>query len=230
MRTTNRAAIKAIVLSIAATGMVALVVFSATGCSAVRSFALGGRTPEPRTRTVASPTVTPQWNPSPYLCRYVIAEQQESREFYRRLAEGQVRRLTFLGITRSGNGARIRMRAEFVGLGDEDFELLTRRWRGVYLIVGTTRGSPPASVGNIGAEEEALGRSILLEQYRSRQFMRVLFSGKVAWIEVTGVDRGLDQSKLTCVAHYRGGGTASFTIEMRYVNGYWYILSWGAGA
>lgn len=212
---------------LAAAGVIGLLIAGVAGCSAVRSLALGGKTPQARTSTVASPTAQSNWSPSSYLSRYVIAEQQESREFYRRLAEGQIRELTILGVARRGTIVRISMRADIGGLGDEDFVLLLQRYRGAYLIVGTTRGSAPASVSDIGPEEEALGRSILMRQYRYRRFMGALVSGKVARIEIISADRGVDRSTLACVIHYRGGGTANATIEMRYVNGYWYILEWG---
>jgi len=174
---------------------------------------------------VAAASSQAEWEPSPYLCRLIIAEQQESREYYRRLAEGQVTKFEIGRVQRKGKHVRIAIRAYFIGLGYEDFTAENAVWRNEHFLTATTQGSPLASVANIGPDEEALGRQIMLLQHKYQTVLRDLATRKIAEVRITSVDRRLDESILQCTIVYRNGSTKSGTIEMRYTNGYWYIVN-----
>jgi len=185
---------------------------------------IAARKPKAAPKLAAAQAQKPEWEPSPYLCRLIIAEQQESREYYRRLAEGQVTKFEVGRVQRKGKHVRIALRAYFIGLGYEDFVAENTIWKSEHFLTATTQGSPLASVADIGPDEEALGRQIMLLQHKYQDILRDLATRKIAEVKITSVDRRLDESILDCTIVYRDGSTRSGTIEMRYTNGYWYVV------
>lgn len=178
-------------------------------------------------RTAASSRAVAQtkWEPNPYLAKLTIAEQQESREYYRRLAEGQVSDFTIRSVRRSGKRYLVTIRAQFLGLGSQDFVAEFRHQSPQIYWMSTTQGSALASIANIGPEEEELGRRILSFQHEHQRIVRDLVNRRVSRIEIRSTRQGLDTATLDIVVHYRNGKTRSGIIEMRYVNGFWYVIS-----
>lgn len=196
-----------------------------TGLAGVKPF-------KPRTQPPSAPRVASsstkveiEWLPNPYLCRLIIAEQQESREYYRRLAEGQITKFVVRSVQNGGKHVRIGIRAYFIGLGYEDFIAENTIWHKEHFLTATTQGSPLASVASIGPEEAALGARIMRLQHKYQNILRDLAARKIEAVEIRSVDRRLDRSVLDVVIVYRNGTTKSGTIEMEYVNGYWYVMN-----
>ncbi len=168
------------------------------------------------------------WTPDPYLSKLIIAEQQESREYYRRLAEGQITKIVVLGVYKDKKTGKtvLRLQASFGDLGgDQDFRAEFTKDAGKWFLFQTTQGSALASVANIGGNEEALGRRLLRQQRKNQAVLRDLVNNKIKWLEIRSVDRKLNKSTLDCVLRYRDGSTKRGTIEMQYMSGYWYVVS-----
>lgn len=165
------------------------------------------------------------FTPSLYLSRLIIAEQQESREQFRRLAEGQIKRFTVSDVTTVSGRYIVHMTADIAGLGAEPFDAVFMRYAGGLYLLATTQGSPLAAIGGIGPAETALGEDIQRDERKWQKAVRELVGNKIAYIEVLSVHQELDRSVVDCVAHMRDGKTHPCAIEMRRVNEFWYAMS-----
>lgn len=211
--------------------LVAVVAVATIGGSAIANLAasLQGRqmaAANTAPSVAAASTTGGGWQPDPYLSKLIIAEQQESREYYRRLAEGQIIKIVVQGVGTEGGKRIVRLRASFTGMGDQDFRAeFTGGDGGDNYLFQTTQGSPLASVANIGPEEQALGRRILRQQHRYQRIIRDLVNNKIAWLQIRSVDQRTSKSVLDCVVRYRNGTSVRGIMTMQYMNGFWYVVS-----
>ncbi|RJQ54966.1 MAG: hypothetical protein C4521_03700 [Actinobacteria bacterium] len=204
-------------------------IFLSTGCNPMASWA-GWTDPEPARPKITAQTqraevAKPEWEPDPALARLIVAEQQESREYYRRLAEGQVTRFTVKGVRRFSGRYIVDVTASFSGLAEEDFQSEFTRRDGLLFLMATTQGSPLASVANIGPEEQRLGERLMREEREHQQYMRELVADRIAYVTIDSVNMGRDISELSCTLHYRNRKTKRGTLVMEFVHGFWYLMS-----
>ncbi len=189
------------------------------------SWGIGNRSSTPVRVAQAPNQPPPSWQPDPELAKQIVAEQQESREYFRRLAEGQITRFVVRKVGKTQGRIVVYVTAFFAGLAEEDFRAELVRSGGRIFLFATTKGSPPASVAEIGMEEQQLGERMLGEQYEHQSFMRELVSNRVSEVEIESGDFSPEKSVLEVTIHYRNGKTKRGEIVMEFVDGFWYLIS-----
>lgn len=208
-------------------GIVAALLFSmfVTGCSTL-GFGSPGSNEEPNIKPVAAVKDDTK-EVDENLAKQLIAQQRQSRENMRRLAEGQIKSFTADNVTKWEDKVSVKITANYSDnaqlVGFMDFIKKGNDW---YLSTITRESLyplPPASTEGISGSLLQMGKDIVVEQRDNQEIIKDLIDGKINRLEIDDVNASIDDTTLEVTVLYKDNTKVNGTMELTRQDGYWYL-------
>lgn len=208
-----------------------ILAFAASGCTQIKWFLGLEKRPTKEHKRKESTKDSISKATETKLAREIMSQQRESKDNLSRLADGQIKRITVDKVTTIPNEASLAIEAFYTDNSSLPGALAFWRRGGKWYLVEVTRQprlpNPPTGtlVEDLTKEDIAIGRKIVREQIKHQETVTDLVTEQVKELDIDQVDAQTETATVYVTALYVTGDKLNITMDMSFVNGYWYIVS-----
>ncbi|MCL5292411.1 MAG: hypothetical protein M1548_07790 [Actinobacteria bacterium] len=161
------------------------------------------------------------------LAKKLIIDQQNSRENMRRLAEGQIKNIDVIGVNQ--NDKQVFIKAFYTDQSSLDGIVYIDNVQDKFYMTQIRRLSNagvPGQMASIGPGEMKLGDSLVQTQADNQEVFTDLLNGTISKIVFNNtVKKSNENVTIEGTVFNKDGTTEPVTIDMVFLNGFWYVKS-----